>query len=336
MKKLTLLFLCCIPLRLHAVVDFSSPEVIEERKKEGAEKLKEGHEIWEKFYKLPEGCASKDITEDIRQDSETEEGVTNAISNGRHYVLFEYSSDRYQVKAVIGYTPDEVEEAPLLMFLRGGNRCLWLPHPGKIDNHGLHKYTLLAPVYRGLHYDAEIGGCDEYGGEEVNDIPNLVNYIPELERQLAIKIRPKRKYILGQSRGGMEMFLALQRHPRLQDWFDKAVSLSGGSDLRQAMKDRPEMRETFKMYGLTDENENEWLEHRSALKHCDKLKGTFPIFLIHGGEDSRAPVSQGRQMWEKLKELGKTVEYWEAENGNHDLSNMIADRNAKIIEWLES
>ena len=322
--------LVCLFLYIQAEVDFLSQKTIEERQKESELGYQHCLRIAQ-LYALPKDCNFKDITNDILEHRSTSKEARELIKNqNRTIVLFEYPSDGYCVKATLSYTP-EVETAPLLLFLRGGSRIFGLMHPASSVNL-LSNYTIIAPTYRG----GVSGGQDEFGGDEVNDIKYLVDYIPQLEKQLGFTIRPMRKYIWGASRGGMEMFLALARYPYLQDWFDKSVSLSGLLDMRIVIKYRERSKNMFiNDFGLKGEDDMEWIRRRNPVEQCKKIKSNFPILIIQGTEDNRTHILEGRNMVRKLEELGKNVTYWEIEGGTHCLGNIQTTCNQMIVEWLE-
>ncbi len=264
------------------------------------------------------------------ESEETPQPIKDAIiRQKRRIIVFKYPSDEHQVKGYISFTPEH-EKAPLLVFLRGGNRILGLMNPAT-DFTTARNYTILATAYRGGVSE----GQDEFGGEEVNDVENLVKFLPVLEEKLGVKLSPEKKFILGGSRGGMEMFLALQRSVYLQSYFDKAVSLSGPMDLRTTIKTREAMRTMFvDDFGLKPGvNEEERLSFRSPIDHTDRFNKELPILIIQGKQDHRTHLGHGKRMFEKLKGSGHRVEYWEIEDGQHCLNN-IPNRMELISDWL--
>ncbi len=325
------LIITLVSFGLNAMVDYSSQTVIEARKKEGKIGYKRCLQIAE-LYALPENIDLKNITNEVLQHKTTSNISKELIrSQNRTIILFEYPSDGYQVKAIVSYTPD-IESAPLLFSLRGGNRIFGLMNPGS-TYHLIKNYTVIAPAYRG----GVSQGKDEFGGNEVNDIKNLVNYLPELQKKIGKKINPPRRYIWGSSRGAMQMFLALQRHTYLQKYFDKCVSLTGLHDISTVIKYRPGMKTMFvRDFGLTDEHDSVWINHRSPVTQCDKLEPDLPILIIQGTNDNRTHIEEGNNMVEKLNELGKKVTYWKIEGGTHCLANMRKECDDMITKWLES
>ncbi len=203
--------------------------------------------------------------------------------------------------------------------------------PG-VDLANYKNYTVISTTYRGGVSE----GKDEFGGAEVADIKNLFDFIPEIEKQLHIEFKPNKTYMLGCSRGGFEMFLALARFPELQYKVDKVVALSSVLDLRQLMKDRPDMKEMFiKEFGLVEGHHGEqWINFRDPILKIPQIKKTLPILLMQGSSDIRVNSAEGYHVLSKLEENGSSVTYWEIENADHCLYD-LKDRMKLISSWLE-
>ena len=134
----------------------------------------------------------------------------------------------------------------------------------------IRDYTVIATAYRG----GVSQGVDQFGGDEVNDVPNLIRFFPALSKKLGIPFYPKNIFLLGASRGGMEMFLALGRSTYLQQQISKAASLSGMLDIRECMLYREDMRRMFKRdFGLIPgENEEKWIALRNPLNTVPHIR----------------------------------------------------------------
>lgn len=283
-----------------------------------------------KFYDLLPGETIKDITEDLLKSSCVKEDQKNNIQKfKRRIFIFTYPSDGLKIKALISFVPGE-ENPPLLVLLRGGTGLFGILNPAE-DLMCLEKYTIVASMYRGGVSE----GIDEYGGEDVNDVKNLIVFLPELQKKLEINFLNNKKFLLGKSRGSMQMFLALARFPYLQDEFSKIVSLTGLLDMRQSIATRPDMEEFFtEQFGFKKGiNEDEWINRRDPILTMSLINKTLPILIIQGGADNRVNLDQGYNMYNKLKSAEKNVTYLEIESGNHSLLNN--NRSALILNWLE-
>ncbi len=281
------------------------------------------------FYELQDGVDLIEITDQIMEspiilDSRKELFRTY----GRRTFVFSYPSDGLKVKALISFV-ESPENNPTMVFLRGGNRIFGITSPGS-DIMTFENYTVLASTYR----DGVSEGTDEFGGKDVNDVKALVDYIPELERKLAIHIQQERMYLMGGSRGGMQMFLALARFPELQSRLAKVVSLSGILDIRQTMAVREDMWQMFvDDFGYV-EGDEEWINYRNPLLAADTIMAGLPILIVQGTDDIRVTLDEGYHMVDKLQASGCDATYWEFDGGDHCLGNK-PDYLKLIAAWLE-
>ncbi len=283
------------------------------------------------FYHLDEGEDFREITDLVLSSDLTPSKINQMIREaGRRFFLFSYPSDGLKVKGYISFVP-ECEGNQLLVFLRGGNRVFGLMNPA--NRYSITKnYTVLATTYR----DGVSEGVDEFGGEDVNDVENLLRFLPNIEQRLEKHFNPSRTFMLGGSRGGMQMMLALERSRSLQEKVDKVVSLSGALDIQESILDREGMKRMFiRCFGLVPgENDEKWISHRSAVNGVGNLRKNLPILILQGGRDLRTSLAHGNHMVEKLKENGNTVDYMEFPDGDHCMSSQ-KDLMKIITDWLE-
>lgn len=313
------------PPRSYTHLTSLSSEVDEKRDQDTEEMLNRSKQL-SKLYELPEETFLHEITEQILSHPLTSKKQREAnIARGRRSFVFIYLSDGLKVKGLISFV-SEPEKESLLMVLRGGNKSLGILNPGG-QLLGLANYTIITTVYR----DGICEGIDEFGGSDVNDVKNLYDFIPTLEEMLQHQFLNKNKYILGASRGGMQMFLALSRYPELQ--FQKAISLSGLLDIRTCMAERIDMKQMFENdFGLKEGvNEEDWIKKRDPLLAIEKIDTELPIVIIQGSSDIRVGLEEGYRMVEKLYTLGNNVHYVEVENAGHCLSDR--DDFGKLIHY---
>lgn len=270
----------------------------------------------------------KDITEKILQSSIIEDAIKETIiSYQRKIYIFRYPSDGLSIIGFINYAPGQGDK--LMVNLRGGNRKFYILNPA--SNLTCYKdYAIIGTLYRGGLSE----GVDEFGGADVNDAKNLVAFIPTLEKKLQTKLSDKTKFLLGGSRGGMQMFLFLERYPEMQDYFQKVVGLSGLYDLELLHDSRPDMIKMFKKdFGLTAKNAKDWFAYRSPIHHIDQINSNLPILLIEGTNDIRASKDDSKNMYEHLRAHGKNVTFKEF-TAEHCLSD-LPERMDIIAKWLE-
>ena len=306
---------------------------------EEQELLKENRKIMDtfdkikKFYNLKPNENWREITSEILSSAQTAQICKNWIREyKRRFFVFKYPSDHLWVKGFISFTPNSFQK-PLLVLYRWGNENFALMNPATL--YSTHRdYMVVSSALRGGVSE----GSDEFGGADVNDMKNLLTYLPELAKELGIKIEPSGRYMLGPSRGGMEMFLTLRRFPELQNNINKIVSLSGILDMRQLIHDRSfDMKVLFeRQFGYLEGCKGkDWISKRDPLNTIPYLRRSLPILIIQGTADPRINLIEGRRMAEKLKKSGHKVTYWEIKNGNHVLTNDPQIMN-DIAHWLES
>ena len=304
-----------------AALDKSDREIAE-----NSEKIKE-------FYELGKDEEWREITDKVLASSDTSEESKKSIRTfHRRIFVFKYPSDNLWIKGFISFTPNP-NYHPLLLLYRWGNENFALMNPGIIF--ATYKdYTVISSTLRGGVSE----GKDEFGGEDVNDIKNLIDFIPQLAQKLGIQLNPSCVFMLGPSRGGLEMFLTLSRFPELQKRVNKVVALSAILDLHQLINDRPkDMKRMFEnQFGLSGGvNGNNWIAKRNPLNTVSFIRQSLPILVIQGTADNRINLAEGRHMVNALKQNKNQVHYWEIPQGNHALTNHPYIMN-EIAQWLES
>lgn len=287
----------------------------------------------EDFYKLEDHETYKEITDEVLASLDTTEDSKNDIRTyKRRIFVFKYPSDDLWVKGFISFTPNPTHH-PLLILYRWGNGDFALMNPGVIF--ATYKdYTVISSTLRGGISE----GTDEFGGADVHDMKNLINFLPTLANELGIGLQPSCVFMLGPSRGGMEMFLTLARFPELQQHVNKVVALSSILDLHQLVKDRPQDMKIMleRQFGLQEGAKGSaWIAKRNPLNTIPYLRQSLPILIVQGTADNRISLSEGHRMVHALKQSGHEVNYWEIQNGNHALLNTPYIMN-NIAHWLET
>lgn len=275
----------------------------------------------------------RDVTDKVLSNPETPQKSKEDIQAfHRRIIIFKYPSDGIWVKGFFSYTPNP-NHHPLLILFRWGNMNFALMNPG-VELATYRNYSVLSSTLRGGVSE----GKDEFGGADVNDMKNLIDFLPRLAEELGIQLHPPCIFMLGPSRGGLEMFLTLSRFPELQNKVNKVVALSAILDLHRLIKDRPEdmgnlLRQQF---GLEKGAKGEaWIAKRDPLNSVPYLKPSLPILIVQGTADTRVNIAEGRRMVETLKQSGRSVEYWEIPKGDHVLMNTPYLMN-DVVHWLEA
>ena len=235
------------------------------------------------------------------------------------------------------YKPPGLEagrRAPVVLSIHGGPEAQELPG---YNYNGFYQYLLhqgigiLAPNIRGstgygktyqklIHRD--------WGGNELKDLECAVEYLQELEW-----VDGDRLGVFGASFGG---FATLSCVTRLPDYWAAAVDIVGPSNLITFVRSVPPFWRRFIKKWVGDPDEDaEMLRERSPITHVDKVK--TPLLVIQGANDPRVVKAESDQMVERLRSLGREVEYMVFEDEGHGFtktSNFLRALRASA-EWLE-
>lgn len=240
-----------------------------------------------------------------------------------------YDSGGLKVNGYISYPVDDSKKYPCVIWCRGG-----IGESGAIDKfqaRGIFGqlaswgYVVFSTQYRGNDGSE---GKDEFGGDDLLDIENLVplaNEIPQADSGLWA--------IEGWSRGGMMTYLTLTRN----DFFKCAVVTGGIANLRCNSEESSFMRKLYEVtmgkYGTDDFNER--CRSRSIVNFPEKLPKSTPLLIIHGNADNRVLPHDSVDLSYKLLEHKVPFRLLMLENGDHFLRKhrREVDRNRKL--WYE-
>ena len=192
-----------------------------------------------------------------------------------------YNSDGLKVKGYLGYPVDASKKYPCVIWNRGG-----IGERGVIDTFtakGIFGqiaswgYVVFASQYRG---NAGGEGRDEFGGDDLNDVLNLLPLAEEIE------YADKENWgIEGWSRGGMMTYLTLTKNNK----FKCAVITGGIANLGCSSDESKFMRRLYELtmgnYGNEDFKQK--CESRSIVNFANKLSKGTPMLILHGTADTR-------------------------------------------------
>jgi dipeptidyl aminopeptidase/acylaminoacyl peptidase len=246
-----------------------------------------------------------------------------------------YWSDGLRVTAYLWKPKDATGSAgaagkklPLILYLRGGNRDfgeLWPWEQEGFYSYVSQGYAVLATQYRGVD-GGDFGATgDEFGGAELHDVLNLI----PLARTLGF-LDPDNVFLLGESRGGMETYLALKSGIAA----NAAAVVSGEADLAASGKSRPEMLGVYRelIPGFA-RHAPELLRARSVVDWPEKIDA--PVLILHGTADWRtSPRDNALAVADKLQALGKTYSLTLYAGDSHGLPYDWRDRDQRILDWF--
>ena len=237
-----------------------------------------------------------------------------------------YYSDGLKVVAYLGRPNQPGKEAlPVIIFNRGSgvrNDIAYVHAPlfKKLVHAG---FLVIAPALRG----SEGGeGVDEMGGNELNDIKNILPVIEKIPNS-----DTSHMFMLGESRGGIMTYMALRDKFPVR----AAVVIGGITDMAYYLKGRPWEEKFFQeRFNNYEQDKDSILNTRSALAWVEAFDA--PLLIMNGQADPQVVPTHALKMAQKLAELGKVYELIIMEGGNHILSGENTERRDKeVIRWFK-
>lgn len=238
-----------------------------------------------------------------------------------------YLSDGLKVKGYLA-SPKYKNKYPCVIYNRGGNKDFGSLNEfkavfilAKVASWG---YIVIGSQYRGNDGGE---GVEEFGGDDVNDILNLVPALNNMDNT-----DTSRMALYGWSRGGMMTYLALTKSSAF-----KAAIVGGGlSDLWKWMETRNDTIETVFANNIPHYamNTKEALNTRSAIKQVDKICKTTPILMLHGSDDWRVVPEMALDLSYKFLKNKIPHQLILFDGGDHGLSQYRKEVNFQTKKWL--
>ncbi len=232
-----------------------------------------------------------------------------------------YMSDNLEIEGYIVLPLERPEKLPVIIYNRGGGPLSTiggsqLKYLYYIASKG---YAVFASDYRGKQHD-------RFGGEDVNDVLNMVTLAKSLPFVKENKIG-----MLGYSRGGMMTLRAISTGLEIT----AACTVGAITDLTKTYNQSGWLKKKLTKYVIKGDPASAKEEYalRSAVKWPEKLD--VPLLLLHGSKDRKISVSQSRVLYERLDSLDKKSKLIVFPEGNHDLSSHIRERDEVILEWFD-
>jgi dipeptidyl aminopeptidase/acylaminoacyl peptidase len=139
--------------------------------------------------------------------------------------------------------------------------------------------------------------------------------------------------LAGGSYGGYMTLAGLAFHP---DEFAAGVDIVGMSSLATFLENTSIWRRAFREreYGSL-EHDRELLECVSPITRVDEIRA--PLFIVHGANDPRVPLSEAQQLHRALTERGVACELLVYEDEGHGLQKLRnrLDAYPRVAEFLE-
>lgn len=185
---------------------------------------------------------------------------------------------------------------PLIQFLTLNGFAVFVPNARGSTGYGL---SYMKKV------DRDWGGADRL--DHVHAMTQVLPRDPRLD--------VARAGVVGRSYGGYMTLTLASRHPEL---WSAAVDMFGPYDLLSFM-DRipPTWKPYFRVAVGDPETERDFLVERSPAAYIEQI--TCPLLVIQGQNDPRVVEPESRDVVERLRGLGKQVDYLVFDNEGHDV-----------------
>jgi dipeptidyl aminopeptidase/acylaminoacyl peptidase len=168
----------------------------------------------------------------------------------------------------------------------------------------------------------------DWGGGDLKDWDHAAKWLLAQDW-----VDPSRIAVFGGSYGG---FAVLSCVTRLPDYWKAAVDIFGPSNLVTFAKAvPPTWRRFMEMWVGNPETEVDFLMERSPITYVENVKA--PLLVIQGAKDPRVVKPESDQMVEKLRSLGREVEYEIFEDEGHGFTRRSNELRAFRLaaDWLE-
>jgi dipeptidyl aminopeptidase/acylaminoacyl peptidase len=251
--------------------------------------------------------------------------------------LIRYTSDDGLEISAWLYRPPGLapgERVPVVVSIHGGPEAQELPG---YSWSGLYQYLVhrkigvLAPNIRGSTgygraYQTLI--YHDWGGAELRDLECGAQYLQSLDW-----VDPARLGVMGGSYGG---FATLSCVARLPDYWAAAVDIVGPSNLVTFARSVPaSWRQRMRRWVGDPDTEEEFLLERSPITYVENIRAA--LLVLQGAHDPRVVKAESDQLVERLRELGRTVEYVVFEDEGHGFAKPANSDKAMraTADWFE-
>lgn len=234
------------------------------------------------------------------------------------------------------FTPPGVGPFPIVVMVHGGPEAQWVPewHVNYVPlaQHLVSRgYAVAVPNVRGSSgYGKRYEHLDDIRLrlDSVRDLASLHEWLGGRE-----EIDVSRAVVYGRSYGGYMVLAALAFQPELWAAGLESVGISSfvtflenTSSYRRAVRERE--------YGSL-ERDRDFLVEASPITHVDRMRA--PLFIQHGANDPRVPLSESEEIARVLQAKGVRCELVVYEDEGHSiakLSNRI-DSFTRMLAFLD-
>ena len=238
-----------------------------------------------------------------------------------------YTSDGFKVKGYL-ITPAKKGKYPCLIYNRAGQEndeaLTELFVSERLHQFARWGYVVIATQYRGA---AGGEGNDHYGGEEINDVLNLIPLLDKIPEADTSRIG-----MYGVNRGGMMTYMAMKE----TDKIDAAIVNAAITNIFLFAAENLEVYDIFEK--LIPEYQNDKvspLKERSMLFWYEELNKTTPLLILHGAANKYVHPSHSIFALEKLIKIDFPVRYVMFEGDDNNLTIHKEEADLMIRDWLD-
>ncbi|MEK7176738.1 MAG: S9 family peptidase [Patescibacteria group bacterium] len=291
------------------------------------------------IFSMVDSCRTRDIwildtqSKKYTQVTQSPQGVPSEVMVEPELIRYK-SFDGLIIPAFI-YKPNNLDgkkKVPAVINIHGGPEGQHQPGYAPITQYLVNNgYAVVAPNVRGSSgYGKTYLTLDdvEKRMDSVKDIVALREHLKTIPY-----IDTSKLILMGGSYGGFMVLAGLAFYPDLWAAGVDTVGIANWvTFLENTAPYRRALREAE--YGSL-EKDREFLKSVSPINSVEKIKA--PLFIIHGANDPRVPLSEAEQMVTKLRELGREVEiliYTDEGHGLSKLKNRL-DAYPKVVTFLD-
>ena len=222
-----------------------------------------------------------------------------------------------EVPTFVFRPPSGTPPYPVVVVIHGGPESQYRPSFAALTQYLVAQgFAVVAPNVRGsTGYGRRYQHLDdvELRLDAVRDLASLHGWLtaqPELDEERAA--------LYGGSYGGYMVLAGLAFQP---DLWAAGVDIVGISDLVTFLENTSPYRRAYREreYGSL-EHDRGFLTSASPITHVDAIRA--PLFIVHGANDPRVPLSEAQQIHAVLSDRGVTSKLLVYEDEGHGLSKL--------------
>lgn len=258
--------------------------------------------------------------------------ASGQLAESRSLLIPSFDGLRIPVHLFIPNGTSARRPRPVIVLVHGGPEehvdPLYLSDIQFLANRG---FIVVVPNVRGsTGFGKRYASLDDgdWGGAHIDDIVAVTRAVRTLNF-----VDDDKLFVAGASFGGFSVMSLVIRYP---DSFRAAVNLFGFTELATFVDSWPRylQRHLSSALGFDPRRERRrnWL--LSPIYHVDRIK--IPLQIHQGANDSRVPRVQSDWLVQRLRELGRNVEYFIYDDEGHGFTRLDNEREAyeRMVEFF--